>query len=81
MKQPANNKLTEIKNNLVNGDHEVIRRRMQQTHGLSLSLSTIRRALNPKQDYFHELIYTEALKLSVERKKAKSDNAGLEAQL
>lgn len=81
MKHNNNNKLIEIKSNLVNGDHEIIRQRIQQAHGINLSLSTIRRALNPKQDYFNELIYTEALKLAVERKKVTSEITSLEAQL
>lgn len=81
MQKPDSSILKKLRVNLRKGDCGVIAQRVKSNHGFEISVLTVRCCLNPKQDYFNEIIYNEALKLSLERKQTQTENDALQAQL
>lgn len=73
--------IKKIKENFVRGDFSLIIQRIQVKYGVKISRSAVAATLNPNNPYTHELIYAEALQLSIERKKAISQVSSLEQQL
>lgn len=81
MPKPDASILKKLRKNLCKGDCNIIAQRVKENHGIHISVLTVRYCINPKQAYFNEIIYNEALKLSLERKQAQTENNALQAQL
>lgn len=74
-------KIKTIKKHLLYGDFNVIIENIKNNHNKTYSRSAIACCLNPASDYFNQIIYAEALKLSILRQEAKYDLEDLEQKL
>ncbi len=81
MKKPDKFKLDQIKKYLLRGDHSIIAERVKTNHGIEITKFAVRRTLSANDAYFHEVIYNEALKLSIERKNMAEESRNLEKEL
>ena len=70
-----------LKKHLHKGDYAILIHRIREKYGKEYSRSTIASVLSPNTEHDNELIYCEALKLSVERQEAVQETALLEAKL
>lgn len=73
--------IKKIKKNLKRGDFAILIDRIKSKHNLTISRSAVAATLSPANPYFNDLIYAEALQLSIERKEAVSQTATLEKLL
>lgn len=73
--------IQKIKKTFRKGDFYVLIERIKRKYDITFARSTIANCLDPHSNYLNPIIYSEALKLSIERQKAIGGISDLEEQI